>query len=1328
MTEKFDPEDENSSNPNQASYHRPQDTKALPPSGEGQQPKTIPPKPTNAAELITVPPNSPIPNNASIKTAKADLPRASETIQIPGYEILGELGRGGMGVVYKARHKQLNRVVALKMILAGGHASSDDLIRFLSEAEAVAAFSHPNIVQVHDIGQHNNLPFMALEFVSGGSLDNQLKDGPLPPKEASRLVEQMARGMNAAHQAGIVHRDLKPANVLLSDDGAPKVTDFGLAKKVEGGSGLTQTGAIMGTPSYMAPEQAGGDGKRVGPAADVYALGAILYSCLTGRPPFQADTVMNTLLEVISEEPVPVRQLNKCVPTDLETICLKGLQKDPKQRYGSAGELADDLQHFLAGEPITARRVSRWERAAKWAKRHPAVTGLTVFSLLATIIGFILVTWQWRVATSAQHATELARQGEANQRKKAEDALRNARFNLYVNRIALAKREWLAGNIKRMQELLKECPEEYRQWEWKYLNGLPHTDLFTFQGTTSPSQFQKIDYSSDGRFLAYPDKNNQITIRNLETGRITGTLQSEVAAFSNVAFSPDGKYLAAGDHGGQVVVWEWQKDKQVLAEEINGLPVSDVTFSPDGNWFAVSTAQPARTMWECKGAITVWNWRTKKQLPKTFNVSRRWINQIAFSPDSQIIVAATTNFAQSEGLAEAWSVPNGKRLPPFRGHQRMLHSVAFGPDGRHLATTSYDQTVKIWNVADRKVLHTLDRHRGPVTGVAFAPSGLRLATAGVDGTVRLWDVATGTLQDTIRGHTSPVLNLTFNSKATQVASVGILQDTDGTDTEIKIWDVTKPQETVTYPVMDRRLILNVALDPKGNRMAMAGFGAVMEMNMAKQKLRFGVPVVLSEPNTVAYSSGGEYLATRGADEEIKIIDSQGRIRFSLPANKTPLVHLEFSPDGRSLIACHGHFLKSKFGPVTLWDFANGRKIRKHQGRGAAFAPGGQRYAIGGKDKHVHVYSTHSGHEIMQLNGNEGSITCVKFSPDGHILAASRDDGTVQLWDIQTGQVIHTLKGHGGRVEQISFSQDGKRLASASLHIAASGRGELKLWDVLTGKEVFSLDGNACVCFGSDGRQLASVKTDFYVTQVVKIWRAESVTPETKAKHRAGARAAIKEWFHFHQARSAAEAKQWYGARFHHQRMLELQPREGHNELKATELQTWFLTALLSMALGDRDEYHRFCQRVLKRFGQTKAPNEAALVAWCCKVSPKALEDYTEPVRLAKFAVSKKPTSSFHHNQLGAILYRAGQYKEALKYLTRSLQLRRDGTPVWDWLWLAMTHHRLGNRKEAQKYFEDSTKWLNKMRNSPPIRLGWGSKLELQLLENEARRQIAGTIR
>jgi serine/threonine protein kinase len=304
--------------------------------------------------------------------------------------ILGKLGRGARGVVYKARQAKPNRVVALKMVLSGAHAGAEELARFRAEAEALAQLQHPNIVPVYEVGECDGLPFFSMEYCPGGSLGQKLALGPLPPGEVAGLVEVLALAVQAAHRKRIIHRDLKPANVLLSEDGTPKIADFGLAKNLDE-AGLTATGVVLGTPSYMAPEQAEGRVKDVAQTTDVYALGAILYECLTGRPPFRGATARNTLAQVCSQEPILLSRLRPEVPRDLETVCLKCLEKEPGQRYQTAGELANDLRCFAEGRPITARLSGLFERSVKWARRRPTLFALIILSLFVLIENLIIL-------------------------------------------------------------------------------------------------------------------------------------------------------------------------------------------------------------------------------------------------------------------------------------------------------------------------------------------------------------------------------------------------------------------------------------------------------------------------------------------------------------------------------------------------------------------------------------------------------------------------------------------------------------------------------------------------------------------------------------------------------------------------------------------------------------------------------------------------------------------------------------------------------------------------------------------------------------------------
>jgi serine/threonine-protein kinase len=391
-----------------------------------QPPSTNAAGPLNDAPdtRYVVPDGMPVAETLMPTVPSPSRPGPRRGVFVEGYEILGELGRGGMGVVWKARHLKLNRVVALKMIRTGVQAGREELLRFKREAEAVARMQHPNIVQVFEVGEHDGQPFFSLEFVDGGSLVEKFEGTGMPAREAATVVETLARAMHYAHERGIVHRDLKPANVLLTAGGTPKITDFGLAKQLEGdGSGQTGDGSILGTPSYMAPEQAQGRTREIGPPADIYALGAILYDLLTGRPPFRGETVMDTLHQVIHVDPLAPTRLHPRLPRDLETICLKCLQKEPRKRYATAEALAEDLHRFLDGEPITARATPAWERAVKWCRRRPtaaSLLGLSVVLVIGVIAGSL-----WFAANERTHAEAADRAREKErQLKEAETAAR----------------------------------------------------------------------------------------------------------------------------------------------------------------------------------------------------------------------------------------------------------------------------------------------------------------------------------------------------------------------------------------------------------------------------------------------------------------------------------------------------------------------------------------------------------------------------------------------------------------------------------------------------------------------------------------------------------------------------------------------------------------------------------------------------------------------------------------------------------------------------------------------------------------------------------------
>src|SRR5262245_6316625 len=479
-----------------------------------------------ASDPSTCTPHASLTDGKSVSQSPGQTPPA----QIGPYQIERVLARGGMGVVYKALDTRLKRTVALKMVLSGQHADPAALARFRSEAEAIASLQHPNIVQIYEVGEHDGLPYFALEYVEGPSLYRVLANGALPARQAAELSLALARAIEFAHERGIIHRDLKPGNILLASargvNGAavceqardlphttlplaPKITDFGLAKLRGRDDTQTRPGEVIGTPNYMAPEQAEGNPADIGPVADVYSLGAVLYEMMTGQPPFQGTTPLETLLWVRLREPIPPSHFNRNLPRDLETICLKCLRKERNRRYASAASLAEDLDRFLSGQPILARPVGLSERLWKWARRHPALSALFVLFSLFLLVANIAVFWQWRNAEDARDQTQRQFKQLELARKQAAQTSDELEHTIYELRLSSAEREWLTEDAVRARAKLNECPTELRNWEWRYLKRKFEGSALTIRVrageplsfTILPGSGQLLTIHGDGRMM-----------------------------------------------------------------------------------------------------------------------------------------------------------------------------------------------------------------------------------------------------------------------------------------------------------------------------------------------------------------------------------------------------------------------------------------------------------------------------------------------------------------------------------------------------------------------------------------------------------------------------------------------------------------------------------------------------------------------------------------------------------------------------------------------------------------------------------------------------------
>ena len=967
---------------------------------------------------------------------------------VGAYEILAELGRGGMGVVYKARHVSLNRVVALKMMSGLGAPGPELQARFRREAEAVARLQHPNIVQLFEAGEHLGQPYFTLEFVAGGTLSQYLAGKPLLPRQAAALLEPIARAVQYAHDNGIVHRDLKPGNILIAKDEAgrvkdeknasvdsapsvmahsssikPKITDFGLARIVEA-PGLTQTEMVMGTPEYMAPEQATGQ-SSIGPAADIWSLGAILYTMLTGRPPFQAANALDTLMLVKSAEPVSVTRLQPSCPRDLGTICLHCLNKSPDRRYASAAALANDLLAFLEDRPISARPAGMIERTVKFVRRRPALAALCAAVIAAVASGLVGTSALWRAAQADAHAASVDAEAQNQARLTAEErqvAELNARHaveritsGLYLDEAQAACERGETGRglltFARALELATSAGDLGQErvaragiasWRHFYVRRVGvHTrtghELFV----------QVVAFSPDGRAVASGGLDKAVRFLEAATGQPTGVVLSHGQSVQGLAYSPDGRFLlvtcASRDElSGEARLWDLRDSKGIVLEEDRAVFKAD--YSADGQTLLVVGLEESRLYDAGTHLLLARLPHGRDKAKEVTEIHARRAGE--FSRDGRLVL--TTGL---DGMVRIWDARSGAPVgEPLRSERSFL-TATFHPDGKRIAAGGFDGTF-IWELSDRRNPVKIWLHRGPVFAIAYSRDGHVLAAGGdlfgadlskrkigerppmreIGGEVRLWRDDLPLAAPLQHGRAVRALALSGD---------GSLLLTGSDDGRARFFWTFNGQ-MAGQPFLHEGVVRSVAVSPDGRRAATAaGMGGSRTWTT-----QLWEPPLPPFARQLAESVRVEALAFDSTGTCLAAAAGPAGVRFWNPAIGSPSNTLQAPAVHALALAPRGELLAtaSSTGDLVLWDRQKAVKVRGERLNSPvaaiAFRQDGATFVTASDDGSVREWDGHTGRELRNLVSASGSYTRAALTPDGTFALLCPEEGRrVQRWDL-----------------------------------------------------------------------------------------------------------------------------------------------------------------------------------------------------------------------------------------------------------------------------------------------------------------------------------------